>query len=66
MQLTESELKQCSELPGVLRALADHYHAVKETEADASDMLDSAEFHRCRFEELHAEADRIEREWEAA
>jgi len=65
MELTPNELKQIAAHPDALRALAE-LHDVHETEADAVDMPDSADYHKKRAAELRAEADRINKAWTEA
>lgn len=61
VKFTEGEIKALEGHPDVLRILAD-WHSVKETEADAigPELSDSVEHHAKRYDELRAEAARIE------
>jgi hypothetical protein len=62
MELTAFEIKQASQNPDVLRALA-HEHDGQETMADAIDDFEkAASFHARRAAELRAEATRIDAE----
>ena len=59
MKLEPAELEWCAIDPWALRAIADH-HDYLESQADAMGASSSAEYHRARRIELHAEANRLE------
>ncbi len=65
IKFTEGEIKALEGHPDALRALAD-WHSVKETEADAiggPEMADCVSHHAARYDELRAEATKIEADY---
>jgi predicted RNA-binding protein Jag len=59
LNLTDGEVDAIPEIPHALRALAD-WHAMKEVEAEASDFLESADYHHRRKTELREMAAYVE------